>query len=123
MHAHQLAHGAYASSNAAIRSAGQIEYEAFSRVTHRLAAAAREEDFVGLASALHDNRRLWDLLSVQVADPANALDDSLRARLLYLAEFVREHSSKVLAQDATPDVLTEINTSIMQGLREGPAQS
>jgi flagellar protein FlaF len=69
-----------------------------------------------LAAAVHDNRRLWTILAADVADPANPLPAALRARLVYLAEFTRVHSGKVLREGASPDPLIEINIAVMRGL-------
>lgn len=67
-------------------------------------------------SALHENRRLWRVLAVDVADKGNALPQSLRAQLFYLNEFVGQHSSKVLQRKASADPLVDINMAMMRGL-------
>ena len=74
--------------------------------------------FADMAAALHENRRLWILLATSVADPDNELPQALRAQIFYLAEFTMQHSQKVLEGKATADVLIEINTSMMRGLRQ-----
>lgn len=74
--------------------------------------------FSELAAALHENRRLWILLATSVADSENELPQSLRAQLFYLAEFTLQHSQKVLDGTASADVLIDINTSVMRGLRQ-----
>lgn len=109
---------AYGGPSAATRTPRAIEYEAFARVTHRIrAAAARGRmGFPDLAAALHDNRRLWTLLAGMVADPENALPETLRAGLFNLATFTQRHSTAVLNGTASADVLVEINTAVMRGL-------
>ena len=52
-----------------------------------------------------------------MASDANALPDALRARIVYLAEFTRQHSRKVLGREAGIDALVEINTNVLRGLR------
>ena len=81
-------------------------------------AAQGRAGFNGLATAIHDNRRLWTLLAGDVADEGNTLPQGLRAQIFYLAEFTLHHSPKVLDGSASADVLVEINTAVMRGLRQ-----
>lgn len=119
MNALHMAQSAYDTARKPIRTAKSAEYDAFAYTTSRLNNAARlgHSGFATLAEALHDNRRLWSALANDVADERNALPPSLRARIFYLAEFTRQHSSKVLRGEETVDALIEINTAIMRGLR------
>jgi flagellar protein FlaF len=91
------------------------------RITQKLRVAASEglSGFPTLAAALNDNRKLWNIFLVDVADPQNPLPDDLRARIFYLAEFTRVHTAKVLARQADVAPLIEINTAILRGLRGG----
>ncbi len=120
MNAQDLARTAYSAAAAPIRTHQSAEYDVFAQVTSRLksAAARGTEGFPDLVSALHDNRRLWILMAGDVADPGNALPETLRAQLFYLAEFTLQHSTKVLEGRASAEVLTDINTTIMRGLRQ-----
>lgn len=115
-----MAQNAYRNPAQPVRTPRSTEYEAFARVTSRLrSAAARERPhFAELAGAIHDNRRLWTILAADVADRANPLPGELRARILYLAEFTRLHSGKVLSGEATAAPLVEINTAVMRGLHD-----
>ena len=119
MTAQILARATYASPAAPTRTARGIEYDAFARVTHRLKTAIATEQgrFAALVRALHDNRSLWMTLAADVAEAENGLPPALRAQIFYLAEFTGLHSSKVLAREATAEVLVAINTAIMRGLR------
>ena len=118
MNAVELARTAYAPSNTAIRTAQSTEYEALARVTRQLKAKSGQSGgYIALVQALHENRRLWSLLAVNVADPENALPDDLRARLVYLAEFTNHATSKVLAREMPVDALIDINLAVMAGLR------
>ncbi len=68
--------------------------------------------------ALHENRRLWSVLATDVADADNALPNTLRARIFYLAEFTEQHSSQILGNKATVEPLLEINMAVLRGLRQ-----
>ncbi len=117
--------GAYGRAQTATRTPRGVEYEVVARITRRLhaAAARRKEDFPAFAEALVENLSLWRTLGLDVAEPGNTLPAPLRAQLFYLFEFTDQHSRKLLNGDAvSPDILVEINTSVMRGLRsEGGA--
>ena len=118
MNALDMARTAYATPGTPVRTGRSTEYDLFARITRRLreARAASASDIGPMVHALHDNLRLWTTLAVDLADDANELPNELRARLFYLAEFTRVHTSRVLAKEAAADVLIEINTSMMRGL-------
>lgn len=99
-----------------------IEYKAFARATSKLAAhtGGKSGAYAQLAEALCDNQRLWIILAGDVASANNGLPASLRARIFFLCEFTQAHSKKVLDGAATADVLVEINTAVMRGLRADP---
>lgn len=115
-----LAQRAYAQTAAPTRTPRDTEYEAISKITQRLKAAAarRKTDFGGFVHALHENRRLWTVLATGVSDSDNALPNELRARIFYLAEFTEQHSSQVLGNKATVEPLLEINMAVLRGLRQ-----
>ncbi len=121
MNSLDLAKSAYATQGTAIRTARGAEYEIIAQVTRRLRAAdrRRKEAFPAFAEALHDNVRLWTALASDVAEPDNALPAQLRARIVYLYEFTMHQSQAVLSSGASIDVLIDINTAIMRGLRGG----
>lgn len=119
MNAQMMARSAYASATAKIKSPRNTEYDAFARITRQLKASSATHEFQALARAIHDNRRLWTLLAADVLEPENELPAPIRARIVYLAEFVFQHSSKVLAGNATADALIDINKAIMRGLHGG----
>ncbi len=97
-----------------------IEYKAFSKITARLAEYVGTEinDFAGMAEALCENQLLWTVLAADVAGDGNGLPAQLRAQIFYLTEFTNHHTKLVLNGKASPDILVEINTSIMRGLRD-----
>lgn len=116
-----MAKTAYTAPGQPTRTLRGTEYELFARITHRLRAAhalGSGPGFAALARALHDNRRLWTALAADVADKDNSLPPPLRAQIFYLAEFTRLHTRKVLAREADAEVLIDINTAIMKGLRQ-----
>lgn len=111
---------AYAQPAAApMRTARDAEYDVIARITRRLnlANARRSQDFPGFIAALCDNERLWSTLAADIAGPGNGLPAALRARLFYLYRFTAEHSRKVRDGAAAADVLVEINTTVLRGLR------
>ncbi len=119
----QQAQAAYRTAAHPIRTPRGAEYEAFARITSRLKAIAGETTkgssrFRELAAAIHDNRRLWTILAADAAGTDNLLPKELRARILYLAEFTRQHSGRVLREGAPARPLIEINTAVMRGLRD-----
>lgn len=116
------ASAAYSQSAAPVRTSRDTEYEVFARITRRLRAAG-QQDFPALVAALHDNQRLWATLAEDLASPGNALPDTLRAGLLNLAVFTARHTGEVLNGRADTEVLVDINTAVMRGLRGETATS
>lgn len=125
MNAAQLARTAYSPSRAGTMTERGTEYAVFARITHDLKSATDRgrPGFAALAAALHENRRLWRILAIDVADAANALPDDLRARIFYLAEFTDQHTRKILNGQDSAEALIEINTSVMRGLRANPGKA
>ncbi|HOZ32825.1 MAG TPA: flagellar biosynthesis regulator FlaF [Tabrizicola sp.] len=114
----------YAQREAPTRSLRSVEYDLLALVTRRLrsAWATRTDDFPGLVRAVTDNQQLWSTLAADVAQPGNSLPAALRARLFYLYQFTAQHSRAVLDGKANVEVLADINTAVMRGLRgEGGA--
>jgi flagellar biosynthesis activator protein FlaF len=117
MNAMSLAQRAYAPRDTATRSERSIEYDVIARITFRLKKAMETGEYRALLEAMHENRKLWRTLAVDVADPANPLPADLRARIFYLAEFTNHHTSQVIRREATAVPLLEINTAILRGLK------
>lgn len=120
-----LTHPAFAASRAYARPEGPartpraLEYDLLARVTGRLKAAdaRRDTDHPGFVRALNDNLSLWSTLAADVAGDGNQLPAMLRARLFWLYEFTAQHSRAVLDGTAGIEVLVDINTAVMRGLR------
>lgn len=109
---------AYSPAHAPTRTARSIEYEVIARITYRMKTALKNKDYPSLAGALHENNKLWMAFAIDVANPENLLPDDLRARIVYLADFTRQHTHKVLQKKETAVPLIEINAAIMRGLKQ-----
>lgn len=118
MNAFAKAQRAYAPTQAPIKTARSTEYEVIARISHRMKRAMEQDDFPALASALHENNQLWTTLLVDVASPENLLPEDLRAKIVYLAVFTREHTAKVMRKRETAIPLLEINAAILKGLKQ-----
>ena len=118
-----LARAVYARPNMDLRHPRGLEYELLARATAALRKAAAEDcqDFPALVSAVDRNLRLWSALAADLASPENALPRELRARLFYLYEFTAQHSPSILNGSGSAQVLVDINTAVMRGLRGGVA--
>lgn len=117
--AQYAARSGYARPDIASRTPRRVEYDLIARITQRLTAtwAKRRTDFPAFALALTDNQRLWSTLAADVAEPSNGLPAALRAQLFYLYQFTVEHSRTVLDDKGSIEVLIDINTAVMRGLR------
>jgi flagellar biosynthesis activator protein FlaF len=117
MSAPLLAQSAYKQNVREIRSDRANEYEALSQVTARMKRnAAAANTYSELVAAMHDNRRLWTALAQDVAGDNNGLPRELRAKLVYLYEFISVHTSRILKGDAQVGPLIDINLAVMRGL-------
>lgn len=119
MSTHAHARSGYAGAATPIRTDRGAEYALFARITHRMTALDESDrtSFPALAAAVGDNQKLWGALAEDLMHDGNALPIGLRAQLVGLAEFVRKHTLRVLAGQASIAPLVDINTSIMRGLR------
>ncbi|WFE73817.1 flagellar biosynthesis regulator FlaF [Roseinatronobacter sp. S2] len=118
MNAHVMAAAAYGVPNTAYKTPRTIEYELISKITSRLSTAIKAQpfNFAALAEAMHENRRLWVELAMDLATPGNQLPDILRLQLLGLAQFSLRHIDQVLDGKDSADVLVDINLAVMRGL-------
>jgi flagellar protein FlaF len=117
--AHSAAHAAYSRPEAPHRNPRDLEYDLLARATKALSQAARRtpRNYPALVAALDENQRLWSALAVDVAAPGNGLPPQLRAQLFYLYEFTALHSQAIRDKDASVEVLIDINSAVMRGLR------
>ncbi|MBW4706969.1 flagellar biosynthesis regulator FlaF [Roseobacter sp. YSTF-M11] len=117
MNAFAQAQRAYAPAASPTRTARSAEYEVIARISHRIKKAIETDDFPKLAEALYENTKLWTALALDVIDDKNLLPDELRARIVYLADFTRIHTQKVLRKEDSAVALLEINATILRGLK------
>ena len=109
---------AYGDATRALSSPREVEYQVFSQVTGMLNRALSDgRPFSEMVNALHENLRLWTVLTTDVIGGKNGLPLGLRGQLADLAKFIRGHTQKVLRHEAEAGVLVEINTAVMRGLR------
>ncbi|MBV1926144.1 MAG: flagellar biosynthesis regulator FlaF [Rhodobacteraceae bacterium] len=121
MNAISQAQRAYSTASSPIRTTRGTEYDAIARITYKLktAAAKGPDGFAALVDAMQSNNKMWQIFAIDVADRNNALPKELKAQIFYLAEFTRQHTSKVLARREDVAPLLEINLAILRGLRTG----
>lgn len=113
---HKAQHG-YGAPVQVTRTPRETEYEVVARVTRELQrAAAQSSDFSDLVTALDRNKKMWWIFERDLMSEGNGLPVELRAGLVSLARFVEKHTAKVLAREASSDILIEVNQSIMRGL-------
>ena len=96
----------------------ESEYQIFARVTRALIEAfAGDPLAIGVrAKATGENRQLWSALAIDCANPDNRLPQDTRAAIISLSIFVDKYTSQVMREGADPEVLIDINRTIMQGL-------
>lgn len=119
MSAHLAAQKAYSTTSNPLATPRGTEYEALGRVTVNINKYMKNIslDFPHLVEALHENRKLWTLLATSVAEMDNRLPQELRAKIFYLAEFTHHQTEKILIGECQPDILIEVNSAVMKGLR------
>lgn len=93
-----------------------IEHQVLARITGRMHAAQEKQDMQGLIEACYDNQKLWSIFMTDLANPANALPDQLKANLISIGLWVRRHTSQVMQGHASPESLINVNRNIMEGL-------
>ena len=119
MHVSEMARKGYANTQKQMGSDIELELKIFTDITARLAAADASKlgGISTLNEALADNARLWNIIFLDLANPQNKLNNDLKTSLIYLAEFTRAHTHKVLRGEAGHQVLVEINNNVISGKR------
>jgi flagellar protein FlaF len=119
MHATEMAKKGYANTQKQMSSDLELELKIFTDITGRIAGAdiAQPGGITALNEALADNARLWNIVFLDVTNKNNLLNDDLKGSLIYLAEFTREHTIKVLRGEAGHQVLIEVNNNVIAGKR------
>ncbi len=121
---------AYQTAATKTESPRQTEYRAFAVATRGLidAAGLPGSEIGGRIEALAKNRRLWTLLAADCGAEGNQLPKVVRAQIISLSIFVDRHSSQVMREGASMEILIDLNRTMMQGLaaangQVSPAQS
>lgn len=119
------ARSVYGNVGRSIGSDRDIEIQVFQTAISRLRSISGLDFKLTSESAkiLSDNMKLWDMLTVDLAHEANALDDKLSAQLIGLAKFVRVHTMSLYRGEGSVDVLVDINTAILKGLLGQPGNA
>ena len=106
----------------------QIERRILSCVTHDLTqrgqgfdAAVDTKDRLailagGLRDALSENQQFWAALRYDLAEPANAMPDTLKASLISIGLWVDRQTSALMAGQGRLSGLIEVNVNIAAGL-------
>jgi flagellar protein FlaF len=108
-----------------------VEVMGFTRATAALEHCAREatqgrtadptsriERHVRLCDAVYQNSRLWITILDDLANPENRLPQDLKQRLASLGATSVTHGRKVLAGQATLQLLIDINRAMIVGLSQ-----
>jgi len=113
------AEAAYRGSTRSTASPKTVERKLLEENANRLESLQKQKDknFPGYVKALHENLRLWLIFAGEAARDDNPMDSSLRAQLFALSDFVRNHTAKVLNENASVEILVEINRNVAAGLR------
>lgn len=115
-----LAKQGYKAAQKETASEKSVELRVFMSVTAQLREvdADNKLEFPKLTEAVVENLKLWKILFLDLVNPQNPLPMELKKSLIELADFTQVHSRKVLLGEAKPDVLIDINNSIIAGLRQ-----
>ena len=115
---HALAYKAYGQVKQRTAEEKEIEFALFQQITDALEQVTNNENASPSewVDAVHRNQQLWTTIAIDLLHPGNGLPEEMKRSLLYLAEFVRQNSMKILAGDGDIADLVEINHTIMQGL-------
>ena len=115
----QLAKQSYKNTQRELTDDKIMELRVFSQITSRMKAADIDAPggMSALAEALTDNMKLWNILLVDLSMDSNPLPQDLKAQIISLARFTQSHTLKVLGGTATVDVLVDINTAMINGMR------
>lgn len=113
-----LAYKAY--GEIAHRTAGEkeIEFALFQQITEALESILdpHTRNLSAWADALSRNQELWTIIATDLLQPGNSLPEDLKRSLLFLSEFVRQSTLRVLSGEESISDLIEVNRTVMVGL-------
>jgi flagellar protein FlaF len=113
-----LAYKAYGEISQRTAGDREVEYALFLQITEALESVKNPEtrSLSDWADALSRNQQLWTIIATDLLQPGNSLPDDLKRSLLFLSEYVRQTSLKVLeGEESIPDLI-EVNNTVMAGL-------
>jgi flagellar biosynthesis activator protein FlaF len=113
-----LAYKAYGEVAQRTASDKEIEFALFQQITDALESVVdpAQRTPTAWADAVSRNQQLWTIIAVDLMSEGNGLPDDLKRSLLFLSEFVRRASLKILAgEESIPDLI-EVNKTVMAGL-------
>lgn len=111
-----IVQNAYLTAGRVSKTPRETEAELFARVSARLQLAVDCGDFRQIVGAVQDNMGLWNALADDLSDPGNRLPAALRAQLIYLAQFTRIQTNRILDGSGEVAPLIEVNNAVMRGL-------
>lgn len=113
-----LAYKAYGDVAHRTASDREIEFALFQQITEALESVVdpKTRSPSAWADAIHRNQQLWTIIATDLLIPSNPLPDELKRSLMFLADFVRQSSLKILAGDESIPDLIEVNRTVMAGL-------
>lgn len=110
---------AYRRRNEAAETPRQLELRAFQTVLGRL-LEARSQGGRAVVEACHLNAELWTTLLTDLALPANALPDDLKARLISIGIWVQRYTREAIGGKAPLEPLIAVDKAIAEGLAATP---
>lgn len=120
-----LAYKAYGEIAQRTASNKAIEFALFQQITDALASVAdpHDRDLSAWGDALYRNQQLWTIITTDLLLPSNSLPDDLKRSLLFLSEYVRQSSLRILAGEESISDLIDVNKTVMAGLVREPSYS
>ena len=108
---------AYQQAATRSESPRDTEYRLFGQVTRALIdASTTPNDLAKRVDALDWNRRLWQALAADCAQPENQLPSEVRAQIISLSMWVGRQTNAVVRSDVDFEALIDLNRTMMQGL-------
>ena len=112
-----MSYQAYAAQQKATEAPRDLEIRAISFVTRQLMSAnAADADPITRIRGLNANMRLWTILVEDLAQPANALPDAIKARYISLGAFAKQRSVAALMDQSDLSTLIQLNTDVLDAL-------
>lgn len=114
-----MSYAAYATVQNAVETPRDLEVRAIAHITRQLVHAnTAGATPLDRTRALNGNIRLWSLLMEDLADPGNALPDTVKANYISLAIFARKASLKAITGPGDLAPLIRINTDVLDALTQ-----